>query len=438
MKLSSLLVNALLDIDVLEEYFSEQYDSTLKHIKKEHEKYKYGFAIYKYLCGRLHNEQEPHCMNKAEKKFIAEEVIIIEDEENKKNVQYKVKNLEKYDKYELDPIYAEKKIRSLFEQPFILNDSIIIMLLIRYENIISELYKQLLVTFPEAYLKEKSITYSDLISMNSNIDEIKRVFIDAEIDEFMRRPLKEWYGTFSQKHKLQFNLGKEFEQFKEIYYRRNIVVHNQGKANNSYIEGVSDKYKCNLGTKLSPTKEYIQESLDCTRIIIVETFLGMTKLADDKEDIINHLFDIAFEYMQKNKWQVSKYIFNALNNAKGQSDAQIWCNTVNYFVSCKNLDGLESIRKDVENMDISLMKPRLAIAKPALLDNFDDVSSYLESMIENDFSINEIKTWPLLIQYRESNEYMNFIANHRELFEVESCSTEEISCLSEHHDDRNA
>lgn len=41
------------------------------------------------------------------------------------------------------------------------------MLLIRFESIISEIYKKILIAFPEAYLKDKSITYSELISMNS-------------------------------------------------------------------------------------------------------------------------------------------------------------------------------------------------------------------------------------------------------------------------------
>lgn len=135
-------------------------------MKKEHSRYKYGLAIYKFLCGRVHEEEKPHCLNKAEEKFIAEELEIIEDKEDKKNVQYRLKDSKKYAKYELDPIIAERKISSLFEQPIILNDSVLIMLLIRYENIISELYKRLLKAFPDAYLKEKSITYNKCIDLN--------------------------------------------------------------------------------------------------------------------------------------------------------------------------------------------------------------------------------------------------------------------------------
>lgn len=430
MRLSGLLERALRDIDTLEEYYFEQFESTIKRVKKEHEKYKYGLAIYKFLCGRVHEEEKPHCMSKAEEKFISEEVEIIEDKQDKKNVQYKLRDPERYAKYELDPIIANRKAICLLEQPRILNDSVIIMLLIKYENIISGIYKELLKSFPDAYLKEKSITYSEFISMNSNIAEIKKAFIESEIDDFMRRPLKEWYGVFEQKHKLCFEFGEEFERFKEIYYRRNVVVHNKGIANSSYIEGVSEKYKCNNGTRLSPTDTYLMDAFNCTRIVLVETFWGFIKLSEDKEDIIDDLFLIGYDYMQKGKWVVSKYIFNALGRIKGQSDADKWVNTVNYYISCKNLEGLDSIRKEVENMDTSLMKPRLSIAKPALLDDNRCVSSILEGIIGIDISVYEVKTWPLLLQYRESEEYKCFINKHADLFEIESCSADDISCLS--------
>lgn len=155
----------------------------------------------------------------------------------------------------------------------------------------------------------------------SNIEEIKRTFIDDEVDEFMRKPLKEWYLTFEQKHKCCFDFGEDFEQFREIYYRRNVVVHNQGKANSSYLNGVSKKYVCKPGKRLTPTNKYLLDAMDCTRIVIIKTILGLMKICSDKSKIIDRLFSIGFEYMIESKWKVSKYIFYALMNIEGQSEA---------------------------------------------------------------------------------------------------------------------
>ena len=431
MKLVRILNKAIEEIDILEEYYKEQYSTTSRHVKEEMDKYKYGLAIYKYLCGRIHNEKEPHCMDESEKKFITEELIILEGENEKEDVQYKLKEPEKYiNKYELDPFVAEKRSASLIKQQRTLNESVIIMLLIRFESIISEIYKGLLISFPEAYLKDKSITYSELISLNSDIEEIKKAFIDGEIDEFMRRPLKEWYSTFEQKHKCHFNFGDDFEQFREIYYRRNVVVHNQGRANSSYINNVSKKYICKGGKELTPTRKYLLEAIDCTRIVIIETVLGLMKICSDKDKVIKSLFIIGFRYMTENKWKVSKYIFNILMHIEEQSAVDLWLDRVNYYISCKNLDGIESIRTSVEKIDISVMTPRLAIAKPALLDDFGEVTRILDNLIGDEIDVNAVKSWPMFIQYRESSEYDKLIEGHKDLFEIETYSASEITCLS--------
>ena len=437
MEFGYLLSSALRDIDSLEEYYSKQHISTVRYVTKGLDKNKYGLAIYKFLCGRIHGEEKAHCLNDDEEKFISDELEIIEDADDKSMVQYKLKDADKFAEYELDPHLAEEKTIYLMEQPVILNNSVIIMLLIKYENAISALYEELLRTFPEAYLKDKSITYSELVSLNSDIEDIKAAFIESEIDEFMRKPLKDWYNTFEQKHKIHFKFGDEFEQFKEIYYRRNVVVHNRGKSNSSYINGVAESYKCDVGKRLTPTSSYLKMAFDCTRIIIIETFLGMTKLLHEKTEFAKKLFVIGYDYMLKSKWKVSKYIFNslALERIDGQSAADIWYSKVNYYVSCKNLDGIDSILSDVEKMDVSLMKPRLALAKPALLDDFSDVSKILEDTINNGMSVKEIKSWPLLLQYRESENYKVFTSTHSEIFEIKTCSAEDVQCISEQNEE---
>ncbi len=156
----------------------------------------------------------------------------------------------------------------------------------------------------------------------------------------------------------------------------------------------------------------------------------MAKL-DKEEDLASKFFSIGYDYLLKGRWEVSKYIFHSLNRIGGQTEADIWCNKVNYYVSCKNLDGIDSIRQEIEKMDVSLMKPRMALAKPALLDDYTSITKILEETIDNGISVAEIKSWPLLLQYRKSEEYKEFISNHAENFEIETCSTDDIQCISE-------
>lgn len=96
------------------------------------------------------------------------------------------------------------------------------MLLVKYEEAIAGIYRFLLEAYPQAYLSGKSITYAELVSVESNFEDIKERFIDKEIDEFMRLSISDWYKTFETKHTAKFEFkDKDFDNFKEVYYRRN-------------------------------------------------------------------------------------------------------------------------------------------------------------------------------------------------------------------------
>ncbi len=116
MRLRNILEKAIESVDTLEEYYKEQSNTNRMYVNNEMKKYKYGLAIYKFLCSRAHDEKQPNCMNEFEKKFIDEELILIENGDDKK-VQYKLRAPENFEgDYELDPIIAEKRQRTLLNR----------------------------------------------------------------------------------------------------------------------------------------------------------------------------------------------------------------------------------------------------------------------------------------------------------------------------------
>ena len=148
------------------------------------------------------------------------------------------------------------------------------MLLVKYEDAIAGIYRYLLEAFPQAYLSDKSITYSELVSYDSDIDETKEKFIAKEIDEFMRLPLSEWYKSFESKQKaLFFFEDNVFDQFKEVYYRRNLVVHNQGVVNEIYKKNIPN-CSVELGERLFINEEYLSQAFLVARKVLIGTVWG--------------------------------------------------------------------------------------------------------------------------------------------------------------------
>lgn len=64
------------------------------------------------------------------------------------------------------------------------------------------------------------------------------------------------------------------------------------------------------------------------------------------------------------------------------------------------------------------MKNQFFVAKHALLDEFDQVSIYLEEAIKKEIPAWCVKDWPLLNQYRESEQYALFVEKHKDLFDT--------------------
>ena len=421
MEFKILLEHAIDKIQNLQEYYETQILDIEARLESEKEKYKYGVLLEKYFfCKSMDIDVE---LTEEEQSVINEiiETCDVEKRDDGVVVRYKLKESADLDeKYELDPRIATNEYFKLSEQPRIHSESTLMMLLIRYEEAISGIFKYILLKYPEAYLKEKTITYSELMAIDTEIKEVKKRFIEKESEDFMRLPIGDWYNTFEQKHKVNFKFeNKEFEKFKEVYYRRNLIVHNQGKVNDIYLKNI-DQSLCgsvSRGQILDVDKKYVENAFEYTQIILYGTFWALRKLSNDKEELEERMFDKGFVHMLNAEWRLSEYIYSLMMNEKEQSDANKFCNKVNYWISVKNQGRFEDVEEEIRSFDVSAMCGQFKVAKYALLDEYEKVSEILEDIIGTEIPACYVEQWPLFLQYRESEQYIQFRDKHLEEFE---------------------
>lgn len=423
MELGFLLEEAINNIQNLKEYYESQIEIVMTKVERELEKYKYGVALEKYFFSKSTKMEEVGI--EADERILIDEIMAecnVEENEEGIVVQYKLKNHENLmDEYELDPQKAHKAYVRLIEQPQILSESTLMMLLIKFEETISRLFKYVMLKYPEAYLKDKSITYSEILAIQSEIKVIKSFFVEKEVEEIMRQPLGDWFHILEQKHKASFMFdNKEFDMFKEIYYRRNLVVHNQGKVNDVYIKNVKEEFRKDIrkGEVLTVDKKYLLESFEITQTILYGLFWGIRKLSKDKAQLEQIMFNIGFLHMLNGQWNLSEFIYNLLKQDEDQAEASKLCNKINYWISIKNLNRMDEIICDIEKFDVSAMQGQFKAAKYALLNKHEEVSNILDEILGSGLQTFEVERWPLFIQYRESNEYHEFREKHKEKFEV--------------------
>lgn len=439
--ITELLRDALDSIDNLHDYYNSQKKYVKDYVVGNLERYKYGVIIDRYFWKKMVNLSEYEISEKEQEEI--DKIILdyaIEEKEDGYVVYYKLNPAIDFSEYEMDPQIAKTKFIKLIQQPSILNESMIMMLLVKYEEAIAGVYRFLLEVYPQAYLSSKSITYAELVSMESNIEEIKEKFIDKEIDEFMRLPISDWYKSFETKQKAKFEFkDDDFEKFKEVYYRRNLIVHNQGIVNEIYKNNISS---CNveIGERLEVDESYLNSAFSYARKIVIGTIWGLRKIADDVNELNDYLFGYGYDCLKMEKWDIAEYIFEILITDKKQREIDIICEQINMWISIKNGKGLDEIRGDVEKLDVSAMQKQFAVAKYALLEDFDKVNMYLEETIDKDIPAWCVDEWPLLKQYRSSSQYQDFVSSHRDLFETKGyepnketvgLNEDEISVLEE-------
>lgn len=121
--------------------------------------------------------------------------------------------------------------------------------------------------YPQALPDEThQLTLSDLRKLDS-VEAAERLVIAREIDAVLRKSTEDQLRYFENRLKLALEPVRLYEEgLKEVFLRRNIVVHSNSVVNGYYIKGVSPeivaRFNLREGVHLKNSEEYISESLD--------------------------------------------------------------------------------------------------------------------------------------------------------------------------------
>lgn len=198
MELEYILQNAALSIEALKDYYFSQIDKISKEVDKKMTRYIPGTMIDRYLFAKATGQEEilqDEVGIKARE--LAEKLlsdIKVNESEAVYAVSYKLdEDFANSTKYEINPTKAAREFRKLSERIEILNNTTLILLLIKYEETIAGIFKYIISKFPSAYLENKTLSYSEIMEINSKIESVKEILLEREIDEIMRMQISDWY-----------------------------------------------------------------------------------------------------------------------------------------------------------------------------------------------------------------------------------------------------
>lgn len=428
--MEGLLQYSIERIDSLQMFYLSEQKAIIHKSAKGKNPNRFGFLIDAYFQLLLSSDEQDR--NTESFRLLKErvdnyvEVISIKSQEDgeRESITYRIKKKDelKARGFELNISKAVAKYKKYADMPKIHGSSTLAMLITRFEEFMSNYLTELYIRFPHSYIDNVSIAFSDICHMDTvSKENIRNMIVLREIDSKMRESYVNWFKIIDSHHLNYSSCEEELGALKEIYARRNIIVHNSGIVNETYLKNVPDT-PYQIGTYLSANEEYLNNAFDKIKTIIYSLCIAAAKIIEsDKAAYLYAIFETAFEDLKAKKYCIAQNVFQTLSNNKYVSEDVKVMSKINCWIAKKEMQGLDSIRNDVTKFDVSALDRSYELAKEVLLENYDAVNSILEKMIKFDnFPVSVIDDWPLFLRYRNTEHYAQFVESHPDDFSVAS------------------
>lgn len=140
---------------------------------------------------------------------------------------------------------------------FFIKEMALVYLITQFENFLKDLLLTGLKKKPEIFISDKLTETKHLFTVNT-LEEAQKIVVDEILDDLMRKDIEKINKFLKEKFKLELSKLKDWKKFTERFYRRNVIIHNDGYPNDIYREktGLNKKYR------LFVTDSYFKETLN--------------------------------------------------------------------------------------------------------------------------------------------------------------------------------
>ena len=426
--LHSVFINSMYEIEALDEFYNRCAKNYGEYSSESIKDILFGVKIYTYFVQVLSGKTVDECNKKIDEinnelidnNHRIKDICSIEkfkEGDQLSGIRFTI-NDEFKNKREYYPNLARKTILEISIYQRIVYESFLSNLIVVFESFLSSIYDLLLKSEPLKYLADKKVPFPDLLNMSHErcIKEIRAKEIEAKMYDSLQL-----IKRIEEEEKISINRFRNlFNEFSEIYYRRNAYVHSKGYANSDYMKKVpqSVRVDVNKGDYLHCDDEYCNKAIEIVSSLVFSVVFELAKKKEATFDDLVFLQDYYFERLKNRDYLITKYAYQILKGYDGFSFAERLNYHINYINSLKQLNETDLVNEELKHLDVSATDIKFRIAKECLLGNNDVVFELLCESYPNSFDAIAIKEWPIFINFRESNLYQQFINKYTEDFSI--------------------
>ena len=279
-------------------------------------------------------------------------------------------------------------------------------------NIFSCHYRQY-----DSILDNKTITFKE-IRDTTCFEDIKTSIVKNEVENLLHKSVDELFKIICKEIGLKLNyFSKNKVKFLEIFYRRNIFIHNKGIVNETYISNSKNPYKLEKGKYAGIGVDYLYDAVSMLLLVsaeIVTEIISKLKIEQgtykERESVIS---SIAFHnYLCREDWEFALNFYDILSENNHLSATSVDMYKLNMMLCKKKLGQLKTQTIKKEKWDNKT--PFLKSGYYALTEEYDKMESIIfkyRNDDDNKIEPDSLKTWPIFIDYRtnEKERYENFL-----------------------------
>lgn len=417
----------MISVESLNEYY-ENSITTIQKMKLDIEKkYKIGLlaneGIKKALrADDIENAQKIIDDLKLQKlpdgKCISDYIIIeCNDKDKELVISYSIRGKSGIKSKYVDPQKAQREYNKIDQYENILISSTLSNVIIIFEQYLARVYKHLILINPKKYFQNQQIEISSIF--NKNVKDIVVECVNSEVESNMFDSLKT-LELISDKEGLDIDRFRKIkDEFQEIYYRRNLYIHNNGFVNAIYLSKIKTIYSkdIKINTKLITDDIYLRNAINMLYKVVGTLFYEIQVVNNPRyEKWNNALSDIAFDLLCNKNYDVAEQFYFILSSCKQFCYKDKALYRINYINAIKQQGKKDLVEKELDGLDVSIATDEFKIAKLCLQDKNEEVYNALNEHYPKPFSAELIRDWPLFIDFRKTDFYNKFVEEHADDF----------------------
>jgi len=277
-----------------------------------------------------------------------------------------------------------------------------------FELFISDLATFAFRSHPSALVMKDATFTWDEIARHDSLESLRDQTVERFIEDLLRKSFDDWIKTFKDRFGAAVPESVTGLDVREVFQRRNIVVHNDSKVSHLYLDrmrGAEDLPA--LGDTLDISAGYLNEAAD--KLVALAWHLAWSlgsrfyKSSDDYRSFELFVCNVPYRYLESERYGaiVRQDCDHVANGVRDEANRLIL--RVNSWLARKRLGILtESDRSAIESWQTSYLSPQYRLAQLALLGQLADGLALVKEIRGTDFlSLISWHSWPLLAELRE-------------------------------------